>query len=273
MSHNGETWSWDKMRMSRINYKKTLADAALDGVIPEGELASPESMQKKALEALKAWINRIEEGNIVTADRPKLTVPLSTAEQRVAQRKFGDFSEMNRRINVAYSQTTHERLKRDPSEWYLYHTLYSESRKGWQEIPYERIAKSLEHKPNWVIADFGCGEAKLADLLQNKIFCFDHIAINNKVTAVDIAHTPLQDNELDGVVFSLSLMGLNYKDYLKEAHRVTKFSGFLKIAEPISRWAGKRKQLLNEIEEIGFHLVKDIEESFQFFYIEAIKLS
>jgi superfamily II DNA or RNA helicase len=273
LSHNGETWSWDKMRMNRINYKKNLADAALDGVIPQGELASPEIMQKKALEALKAWINRIEEGNVVILDRPKLTVPLSKAQQQTAQRKFGDFSQMNRRINTAYSQTTHERLKQDPSEWYSYHTLYSEARKGWQEIPYEKIAKSLGDRPDWLIADFGCGEAKLADLLQNKVFCFDHIAINDKVTAVDMAHTPLEDSTLDGAIFSLSLMGLNYKDYLKEAHRVLKFCGFLKIAEPITRWTEKRQQLLSEIKEIGFHLVGDIEESFQFFYINAVKLS
>jgi predicted SAM-dependent methyltransferase len=32
--------------------------------------------------------------------------------------------------------------------------------------------------------------------------------------------------------FSLSLMGLNYADYLKEAHRTLRFGGFLKIAEP-----------------------------------------
>jgi hypothetical protein len=44
LAHNGEIWSWDKLRLHRIQYKKTLADAALDGVIPEGELASPETM-------------------------------------------------------------------------------------------------------------------------------------------------------------------------------------------------------------------------------------
>ena len=47
--------------MHRIQYKKTLADAALDGVIPEGELASPETMFKQAREALQAWIARVEQ--------------------------------------------------------------------------------------------------------------------------------------------------------------------------------------------------------------------
>ena len=66
------------------------------------------------------------------------------------------------RINTAYSQTTHERLKQNPEEWYLYHTLYREARQTWAEIPYEKIAKSLKRRPDWVVGDFGCGEAQLA---------------------------------------------------------------------------------------------------------------
>jgi len=42
----------------RILWKKTLDDAAIDGVIPQGELASPETMHKKLREALYMWIER-----------------------------------------------------------------------------------------------------------------------------------------------------------------------------------------------------------------------
>lgn len=271
LENDGNVWSWDKMRMHRIQYKKTLADAALDGVIPEGELASPETMFKNAREALQAWIARVEQDGLTTIDRAKLRVPLPEEQARVIQRRFGDLSAMNSRINTAYSQTTHERLQQNPEEWYLYHTLYRAARQMWSEIPYEKIAESLKKRPDWVIGDFGCGEALLAQILPNKVHSFDHIAINENVTACDMAHTPLDAETLDVAVFSLSLMGLNYADYLKEAYRTLKYGGYLRIAEPISRWSEKRSELLSRIGEAGFLLFGNVEESNQFFYINAIK--
>lgn len=74
-----------------------------------------------------------------------------------------------------------------------------------------------------VIADFGCGEARLAKALpSHTVHSFDLVAINPLVTACDMAHTPLKDKEAEVVVFCLSLMGTNLKDYLKEANRVLK---------------------------------------------------
>ncbi len=271
LEHNGDIWSWDKMRMNRIQYKKTLADAAMDGVIPEGELSSPETMFKKAREALQAWITRIEQDGVAIIERAQLRVPLPKETAHIIQRRFGDLSVMNGRFNTSYSQTTHERLQTNPEEWYLYHTLYREARKEWVEIPFEKIAKSLKKRPDWIIGDFGCGEAKLVEILANKVYSFDHVAINENVTACDVTHTPLDDSALDVAVFSLSLMGLNYADYLKEAYRTLKFGGLLKIAEPINRWAEKRSELLSKITEAGFLLVGDVIESNQFLYIDAIK--
>jgi superfamily II DNA or RNA helicase len=273
LEHNGDIWSWDRMRMNRIQYKKTLADAAMDGVIPEGELSSPDTMFKKAREALQAWIQRIEQDGIAIIERAQLRVPLPKETAQIIQRRFGDLSVMNSRFNTAYSKTTHERLKENPEEWYLYHTLYREARKDWAEVPFEKIAKSLKKRPDWVIGDFGCGEAKLASLLPNKVYSFDHIAINENVTACDIAHVPLGDGTLDVAVFSLSLMGLNYADYLKEAYRTLQFGGLMKIAEPLSRWWEKRSELLSTIANAGFVLVGNIEESNQFLYIDAIKMA
>jgi len=271
LAHNGDMWSWDKLRLHRIQYKKTLADAALDGVIPEGELASPETMFKQAREALQAWITRVEQDDVTIIERAKLRVPLPAEDARRIQRRFGDLSIMNGRLNTAYSRTTHDRLQQQPEEWYLYHTLYREARQTWTEIPYEKIAALLKRRPDWIIGDFGCGEAQLAALLPNKVYSFDHVAINDTVIACDMTRTPLDDSTLDVAVFSLSLIGLNYTDYLQEAQRTLRFGGFLKIAEPISRWQDKRSELLSAIAEAGFLLVGNVEESSQFLYIDAIK--
>jgi Helicase conserved C-terminal domain len=46
-----DEWSWDRQRLARIHYKKTLADAAVDGVVPEAKLASPELMLEEVRKA------------------------------------------------------------------------------------------------------------------------------------------------------------------------------------------------------------------------------
>lgn len=66
-------------------------------------------------------------------------------------------------------------------------------------------------------------------------------------------------------------MGINYTDYLKEAYRVLKFGGLLKMAEPINRWIEKESELLAQITSAGFLTIGSIEESSQFLYINAIK--
>jgi ubiquinone/menaquinone biosynthesis C-methylase UbiE len=115
--------------------------------------------------------------------------------------------------------------------------------------------------------------ALLAASVPNKVYSVDHVAINESVIACDMARTPLEDGTLDVVVFSLSLMGTNVEDYLKEAHRVLKLDGRLRIAETMSRWKGdKRAELLGMIEALGFRLIGTVEERDRFLYIDAIKV-
>jgi hypothetical protein len=59
----------------------------------------------------------------------------------------------------------HERLEEDPSEWYLYHTLYREVRADWLELPAEHIATHLQACLYLKVADFGCGECLLKKAL------------------------------------------------------------------------------------------------------------
>lgn len=73
-----------------------------------------------------------------------------------------------------------------------------------------------------MIADFGCGEAKLARSVTQTVHSFDLVAVNDEVVACDMAHVPLEDQSVDVAVFCLSLMGTNLHDYLLEANRVLK---------------------------------------------------
>ena len=65
-----------------------------------------------------------------------------------------------------------------------------------------------------VIADFGCGEARLAQALSSsckQIHSFDLVALNDKITVCDFSKTPLENESIDIAVFCLSLMGTNLR--------------------------------------------------------------
>jgi len=79
----------------------------------------------------------------------------------------------------------------------------------------------------------------------------------------------LEDSCLDAAVFSLSLMGTNYVEYLREARRCLKLDGHLWIAEPTSRI--KDVALFKELlERLGFD-VRCVKEKWKFIFIEALK--
>ena len=78
------------------------------------------------------------------------------------------------------------------------------------------------------IGDFGCGEAKVLEAFQDRIVhSFDYVAINDNVTACDMRSVPLPDEELDIAIFSLSLMGRNWVEYIQEAKRCLATNGYL----------------------------------------------
>jgi superfamily II DNA or RNA helicase len=274
LNYEGQEWSWDKQRFGRIKYKKTLADAAVDGFVPEGKLMSQEKMFSEARKVLEEWIQALEEcASLTSVNRPDLKVPLPPEQLQTALRKYGDFSQMNARIGSSASDTTNKRFNENPDEWYLYHSLYKEARKTWAEVPYAVIAESLAKRPDWVVGDFGCGEALLSTVIPNKVYNFDHVAIIESVEACDMTKTSLADETLDVAVFSLSLMGLNWSDYIKEAHRVLRPGGFVEIAEPASKWENEKLgQLKSAIEKRGFQLVGQPRNSQQFVYLRAVKV-
>ncbi len=152
----------------------------------------------------------------------------------------------------------------------MYHTLYKERRKKWDEIPYQVIAKKIKRK-DYTIGDFGAGENLLRlEPPLNKIEAFDHIAIDDSVISCDISNVPVVDDHFDAVVLCLALMGSNYKDYIKEAYRTLKYDQWLYLAEPVKRWEGKIDQLITLIESYGFKCLQPDIRS-KFFYIEAVK--
>lgn len=75
---------------------------------------------------------------------------------------------------------------------------------------------------NIVVADFGCGEARLAKSIAQKTYSLDLVAAHDGVIACDMAATPLETDSVNVVVYCLSLMGTNLQDFFLEANRVLK---------------------------------------------------
>ena len=63
--------------------------------------------------------------------------------------------------------------------------------------------------------------------------------------------TPLDHDSLDVAMFSLSLMGHNFTEYLLEAHRVLKIDGQLHIWEATSRFDDVDSFCVS-LEQLGF---------------------
>jgi hypothetical protein len=267
---DGERWSWDEGRLARLQNKQTVADAAVDGVMPEGQLRS----ESQAFRDLRKWLERLKSGKQKSISRPKIFVPLPDVDTLDVQRRnvqYGDFSRMNARWNNSYSHTNYERLQANPEEWMQYHTLYQNARKTWSVIPYEEAIKWLQKRSDLVVADFGCGEALIAKALVGKhtFHNFDFIAINDAVIECDMARVPLEDSCLDVAMFNLSLIGLNLSDYIREASRTLKLDGQLWIYEATSH-IKDLQGFVRGLETAGFRIIENT-EVWKFRYIRAIK--
>ena len=186
---NGKRWSWCESRWKRIQFKRSIADAAVDGVIPKGHLRSNAQAHKDIMK----WFDRLDKEGVHELERSKIFVPLKGDSKKSPLRRVGDLTRMNQSINKVSSSATHERFVDNPEDWKDYHKKYKEARKNWDVIPYQEAIKWCERRPHMIIGDFGCGEAFFVKELKNKVYSFDYIAINENVIACDMAKVPCED--------------------------------------------------------------------------------
>ena len=274
---NEEFWSWDIQRLNLIKHKRTLADAAVDGIIPSKTLPTPETMFKKSQQSLQKWKERIENGNIIESSRNQTKInlyPELIDEEQRKRRIESELSDFNRRGKTTLSSTMHKEFTDNPDSWFRYHALRAERMREWGEIPYEYIATKIKNR-NHIVADFGCGENKMRHCIpNNKVYAFDHIACDETVTACDMKNTGLENESVDIAVFSLALWGTNYRDYIKEAYRVLSYGGQIHIAEPAKNYETieSEQELVDLIGEVGFKVVGKVERRHKFIYVTGIKI-
>ncbi len=187
---------------------------------------------------------------------------LSKLQQQFLKKLEGArFRTINEELYTTRGDKAFQEFQAEPSKFMIYHKGYREQAAGWPINPLDYIISWIDNMPNkssLAIADMGCGEARLGRTLASKVqkvHSFDLVAINDTVIACDIAHVPLTNNSVDIVVFCLSLMGVNYIDFLAEAFRILKKdTGILKIIEVKSRFEDGKgiKKFCQVLKSAGF---------------------
>ncbi|CAF1966188.1 unnamed protein product [Rotaria magnacalcarata] len=212
---------------------------------------------------------------------PKKSAPEakpSVCDKLVSHMVTSRFRYLNEKLYTTTSKEAQKMFEQDPQSFFAYHQGYATSMSKWPDHPIDEIMGYIRKRSaNLVIVDMGCGDARLARTLKSthpNIHSFDLVALNDHVQVCDIAHTPLNNDSVDIVIFCLSLMGTNLTDFIHEAHRILRLRGTMKIIEIASRFENQPQKFIRKIESMGFQCSKtdSLEEksksssSSQYFY-------
>uniref|UniRef100_A0A1D1XY34 Ribosomal RNA-processing protein 8 n=1 Tax=Anthurium amnicola TaxID=1678845 RepID=A0A1D1XY34_9ARAE len=205
--------------------------------------------------------------------------PSSFLDKIRARLSGGHFRMLNEKLYTCSGSEAFELFKKNREFFDVYHAGYRQQMSRWPEQPVNVIIKWLQsHSPALIVADFGCGDACLARSVKNKVFSIDLVASDPSVIACDMANTPLHSSSVHVAVFCLSLMGINFPNYLVEATRVLRLHGWLLIAEVRSRFDPENggadpENFCKAVHKLGFSLIsKDLSSKmFVLFYFKKMK--
>lgn len=182
------------------------------------EEAAPTKKEKKAAAATPA---PAPAQATPAAKQPKLT---KLQEQMKKTLAGGKFRFLNEQLYTTTGEEAFDLFQSKPELFDEYHEGFRSQVELWPQNPVDIFISQLKPMPkDTVIADLGCGDAQIAaELPKHDVRSFDLVAKNERVTACDIAHLPLEDGSVDVAIFCLSLMGTDFLKFLKEAYRVLK---------------------------------------------------
>jgi len=198
---------------------------------------------------------------------------LTTLQRGMKQSLDGArFRWINEKLYKSDGAHAHAMMREDRAVFDDYHKGFRRQVESWPSNPVSHYISTLSsYPPRTVIADLGCGDAALARALVPKgytVLSFDLVSDGAFVIEADIfEHLPLPGSEGDSdengkschghgqivnvVVCALSLMGTNWPNCIREAWRILRPNGDLKIAEVASRFTDVR-QFQSLVESFGF---------------------
>ena len=180
-------------------------------------------------------------------------------------------------MSLQKSSTTKEMFIKEPNLWNEYHDCRDFSFKGYynqEDIPINKIIKYLESKSKHKlkILDLGCGINLIYQHLLKKdnkkmtIIGYDYVSYNNSIEC-DISNLPDEDESIKICIYSQSLMGYNWKEYLIEGIRVLEYNGEMIISESTERY-----EIIKIYLELKMKImIDDYIETNRWFIIHAIK--
>ena len=188
------------------------------------------------------------------------TNPISTPNPSNPKRVITDspYKITGRLWSTQKSTTTHEKLQSNPAEWHAYHAARDISFQGYadqSQIPRNRIIIHLanKRKHRLRILDLGCGRNNIAQhFTQNdkdhkfQIQGYDHVVEEGSGARVgNIADLSAQEEDysVNICIYSQSLMGSDWCEYLKEGHRMLGYNGEFIISEHIKMLDDVRAEL------------------------------
>jgi ribosomal RNA-processing protein 8 len=251
-----EQWSKSKkkrMRLLRGKNEQVSSSNQTSVMTPEELPLSglPNTKAHSELTRLKNERGRVER----MAKHPAVSSLQRSFQERLSGSRFRI---LNEELYTTTSSSAFDRFQQNPTLFDEYHEGFRHQVEQWPVNPVTVLVQrlrtsSLQKKQTQekiVVADFGCGDAVLAQQLLSIrhaktqqcpfiVHSFDLVAggpNTELITACDAAHTPLNEESVDIGIFCLSLMGTNLSDFIREAHRVLKHQGRLHIAEVRSRF-------------------------------------
>ena len=193
----------------------------------------------------------------------------SLADKLRARLAGGRFRSLNEALYTNSGGENFRRFQAEPELAEAYHRGFREQARGWPRNPLDDVIAQLKALPSRaVVADMGCGDARLAAELgkRHDVRSFDLVATAPGVIACNIERTPLKNGECDVVVFCLALMGPSLWRFVGEAFRVLKPGGLLKVVEVRSRFEDASiDEFVAGCRSAGFDLAKPYDASNRMF--------
>ncbi|XP_043974956.1 ribosomal RNA-processing protein 8 isoform X1 [Gambusia affinis] len=249
------------------------------------ELSKERSLKRQKLQKILLHQERVGAEGPAERTEMEAVAPEETVKEAAAEQSRSDSlrSRMEQRLEAARFRYINERLystasgearrmfQQDPEAFWVYHRGYTAQVQRWPANPLDAIIAYIRKRsPSLVVADFGCGDCKIARSVKNKVHSFDLAATCDLVTVCDMAKVPLGDDSVDIAVFCLSLMGTNLVEFLAEANRVLKMRGVLKVAEVASRFDNVQN-FISALAGLGFKMTSKDTENSHFFSFEFVK--